>query len=287
MKPRDLLKEARLWLIGIPVLRWTLIPIYHIFLFSISTKDSAFSGRLWPDHPTLRNFGTVFRQEHFYLHHFWSQIWNSLWIAVAAGAITLAIATCAAFAISRLKVRGGRTVMNLALFTYFIPAAFLAIPMYKAMGSYGLLNSRWSLVLAMVTLAAPYAIWVLKKAAYKLPFELDEAARIDGAAPLQLFRLVYLPLMTPSLVAIGTYALLLAWNEYLYGYLLLSHAQTITLAAALGHFIARRDLLRLPALHGFRAHERSGEILMASVVFDSIQKNFGSTKVLHGISLSI
>ena len=238
---RRALNEARLWLIAIPVLLWTLIPIYHIFLFSISTKDSAFSGALWPKEPTLRNFGTVFKQEHFYLHHFWNQIWNSLWIAVATGLLTLLVATCAAFSISRLRVRGGRTVMNAALFTYFIPAAFLAVPMYKAMGNYGLLNSRWSLVLAMVTIAAPYAIWVLKQASDKLPYELDEAARIDGATPLQLFRLVYLPLMTPSLVAIGTYALLLAWNEYLYGYLLLSHETTITLAVALGHFIAADD----------------------------------------------
>jgi multiple sugar transport system permease protein len=112
--------------VAIPVLLWTLLPIYHIFLFSISTKDSAFSGALWPDKPTLRNFGTVFRQEHFYLHHFWEQIWNSLWIAVAVGVLTLVVATCAAFAISRLKVKGGRAVMNAALFTYFIPAAFLA-----------------------------------------------------------------------------------------------------------------------------------------------------------------
>jgi multiple sugar transport system permease protein len=234
-------REARLWLIAIPILLWTLLPIYHIFLFSISTKDSAFSGALWPDHPTLRNFGTVFRQEHFYLHHFWEQIWNSLWIAVASGLLTLAIATCAAFAISRLKVKGGRAVMNAALFTYFIPAAFLAVPMYKAMGTYGLLNNRWSLVLAMVTLASPYAIWVLKQASDKLPWELDEAARIDGATPLQLFRLVYLPLMTPSLVAIGTYALLLAWNEYLYAFLLLSRDSDITLAVALGNFLSADD----------------------------------------------
>ena len=241
MTSRKLLSEAKLWLVAIPVLLWTLIPIYHIFLFSISTKDSAFSGRLWPEHPTLRNFGTVFRQEHFYLHHFWNQIGNSLWIAVAVGLITMTIATCAAFAISRLKVRGGRTVMNAALFTYFIPAAFLAVPMYKAMGTYGLLNSRWSLVLAMVTIAAPYAIWVLKQASDKLPWELDEAARIDGATPLQLFRLVYLPLMVPSLVAIFTYALLLAWNEYLYAFLLLSHENTIPLAVGLGHFLASDD----------------------------------------------
>src|SRR5438067_4127946 len=235
------MREARLWLIAIPILLWTLLPIYHIFLFSISTKDSAFSGALWPDHPTLRNFGTVFRQEHFYLHHFWEQIWNSLWIAVAVGALTLFIASCAAFAISRIKVRGGRTVMNAALFTYFIPAAFLAVPMYKAMGTYGLLNSRWSLVLAMVTLASPYAIWVLKQASDKLPWELDEAARIDGATPLQLFRLVYLPLMTPSLVAIRTYALLLAWNEYHHAILLLSQEHTIPLAVDLGHFLASDD----------------------------------------------
>ena len=238
---RKFSKEAVLILVAIPILLWTLLPIYHIFLFAISTKDSAFSGALWPDKPTLRNFEMIAREHHFYLHHFWVQIWNSLWIAVAAGAITLAVATCAAFAISRLKVKGGRAVMNLALFTYFIPAAFLAIPMYKAMGMYGLLNSRWSLVLAMVTLASPYAIWVLKQASDKLPWELDEAARIDGATPMQLFRLVYLPLMVPSLVAIFTYALLLAWNEYLYAFLLLSHENTIPLAVGLGHFLSSDD----------------------------------------------
>ena len=234
-------REAVLVLVAIPILLWTLVPIYHIFLFSISSKDSAFSGALWPDKPTLRNFETIAREHHFYLTHFWIQIWNSLWIAVAVGVLTLAVAACAAFAISRLKVKGGRAVMNLALFTYFIPAAFLAIPMYKAMGMYGLLNNRWSLVLAMVTLAAPYAIWVLKQASDKLPFELDEAARIDGATPLQLFRLVYLPLMTPSLVAVGTYALILAWNEYLYAFLLLSRDTAIPLSVALGNFLAADD----------------------------------------------
>jgi multiple sugar transport system permease protein len=233
--------EARLILIGIPVAIWTLLPIYHLFLFSISTKDEAFAGKLWPDHPTLRNFGTVFRQEHYFLNHFWQQLGNSLVIAIAAGAITLFVATTAAFSISRIKARGGRLVLNLALFTYFIPAAFLAVPMYKAMGSYGLLNNQWALILAMVTIAAPYSIWVLKQASDKLPYELDEAARIDGASPLQLFRLVYLPLMTPSLVAVGTYALLLAWNEYLYAFLLLSRDTGITLPVALGHFLSADD----------------------------------------------
>jgi multiple sugar transport system permease protein len=235
------LTEAKLLLIGIPVAIWTLLPIYHLFLFAISTKDEAFAGKLWPEHPTLKNFGTVFRQEHYFLNHFWEQLANSLFIAIAVGFLTLFVATTAAFSISRIKARGGRLVLNLALFTYFIPAAFLAVPMYKAMGSYGLLNNRWALILAMVTIAAPYSIWVLKQASDKLPYELDEAARIDGASPLQLFGLVYLPLMTPSLVAVGTYALLLAWNEYLYAFLLLSRDTDITLPVALGHFLSADD----------------------------------------------
>ncbi len=233
--------EAKLLLIGIPVFLWTIIPVYHLFLFSISTKDSATSGRLWPEHPTWQNFDFVLHQKHFYLDHFWVQMGNSLLIAVSVGVITLLVATTAAFAISRLKVAGGRWVMNLALFTYFIPAAFLAVPMYKTMGNYGLLNSQWALILAMVTIASPYCIWVLKQASDKLPFELDEAARMDGATALQLFRLVYLPLMVPSLVAVGTYALLLAWNEYLYAFLLLSNDNKVTLAVALGHFLSADD----------------------------------------------
>ena len=238
---KNVTNEAKLLLIGIPVLLWTLIPVYHMVLFAISPKDSATSGKLWPDHPTLANFSTVFQQKHFYLNHFWVQLGNSLFIAVAVGVLTLFVATTAAFAISRLRVPGGRTVMNMALFTYFIPAAFLAVPMYKTMGNYGLLNSQWALILAMVTIASPYCIWVLKQASDKLPYELDEAARMDGASPLQLFRLVYLPLMVPSLVAVGTYALLLAWNEYLYAFLLLSNDQQITLAVALGNSLAADD----------------------------------------------
>jgi multiple sugar transport system permease protein len=233
--------EAKLLLIGIPVLLWTLVPVYHMVLFAISPKDSAFAGNLWPDHPTLNNIAVVLQEKHHYLNHFWRQLGNSFVIALATGVMTLVIATCAAFAISRLKVRGGRLVMNLALFTYFIPAAFLAVPMYRTMGLYGLLNSQWALILAMVTLASPYAIWVLKQASDKLPEELDEAAYIDGASALQLFRLVYVPLMVPSLVAVGTYALLLAWNEYLYAFLLLSKDTEVTLAVALGNFLAADD----------------------------------------------
>ncbi|MET0710858.1 MAG: carbohydrate ABC transporter permease [Tardiphaga sp.] len=238
---REVGTEARLLLIGIPLLIWTMLPIYHLFLFAISPKQDAFAGKLWPDHPTLHNFGIVFGEKHYFLRDFWAQFWNSTVIALSVGVLTLVIATLAAFSISRLRVPGGRLVMNLALFTYFIPAAFLAVPMYRTMGNYGLLNNHWSLILAMVTIASPYAIWVLKQASDKLPVELDEAAIMDGATTMQLFWLVYVPLMMPSLVAIGTYSVLLAWNEYLYAFLLLSKDTEITLPVALGNFLAADD----------------------------------------------
>jgi hypothetical protein len=89
---RKVTTEAKLLLIGVPVLIWTMLPIYHLLLFAISPKEQAMGGHMWPDHPTLRNFGIVFRQDHHYLNFFWLQMWNSLVIAVGAGLITLMIA---------------------------------------------------------------------------------------------------------------------------------------------------------------------------------------------------
>ncbi len=278
---REIGTEARLLLIGIPVFIWTMVPIYHMFLFAISPKEDAFSGKLWPTHPTLHNFHIVFYQQHYFLRDFWIQFWNSLVIAVSAGALTLVVATAAAFAISRLRVPGGRWVMNLALLTYFIPAAFLAVPMYRTMGNYGLLNNHWSLILAMVTIASPYAIWVLKQASDKLPVELDEAAVMDGATTLAAFppglsaaddavagrdrhlcaaaRLERISLRVPAAVerhrdhAAGRARQLPLRRQFAVG---TADDHRLHLRAAAG-----RDLLRLQALHGGRAHCGCGEVV--------------------------
>jgi multiple sugar transport system permease protein len=85
--------EAKLLLIGIPVLIWTLLPIYHMVLFALSPRDQATTGKLWPTHPTLSNFDFVLNQKHFYLDHFWIQLWNSLLIAVSVGVLTLFISS--------------------------------------------------------------------------------------------------------------------------------------------------------------------------------------------------
>src|SRR5258708_13363289 len=89
MNTRAVATEAKLLLIGIPVLLWTIAPVYHMVLFAISPKDSAFAGNLWPDHPTLNNFAIVLQEKHYYLNHFWRQMGNSLAIAPPTAATPL------------------------------------------------------------------------------------------------------------------------------------------------------------------------------------------------------
>ena len=90
------------------------------------------------------------------------------------------------------------------------------------MQNYGLANNLWSVIAALVAFATPYAFFVFQEYGRSIPIEVDESARIDGASPIQIYLRIYLPLMAPALVAVGTYAMLLAWNEYLYQFLLLS-----------------------------------------------------------------
>lgn len=241
MNARAVFREGRLLFFAALILIWTLVPIYHMFMLSVTPVKEAVGTALWPDNPTLDNYRTVFAEGHQFLRNFWQQLFNSVLTALTVSFLVLAIASLASFAVSRLKVWWGHTVTNAALLTYLIPAAFLAIPMYKTMNNYGILDSRWALILSMVTFATPYAIWVLRNFAETVPAELDEAAKVDGASVPQMFRLVYLPLMTPALIAIGTYALLLAWNEYLYALLMLSNPQRVTLPVTLGYFLLSDD----------------------------------------------
>jgi multiple sugar transport system permease protein len=238
---REAFAEGGLVVLGLVVLVWTLLPLYHMVMLSLTPVGEAFGGRVWPDSPTLDNYRTVFTQGHFFLQHFWRQLGNSLFVAFATMALVLLVASLASYAIGRLRLRYGHFVSNTALLTYLIPAAFVAIPFYKVMSDYGLLNSLWALIFAMSTFAIPYAIWVLRQYGDSVPFELDEAAKVDGATPLQIFYLVYIPLIRPAMIAIGTYALLLAWNEYLYAFLLLSSETKHTIPVAMGYFLNTDD----------------------------------------------
>jgi multiple sugar transport system permease protein len=220
------------------IIVWTFAPIYNMVLISLEPEGDVFTDHIWPRVPSFESFWGVLTQSHWYLEHFWRQFANSFFIGAMVTFFALLIGSLTAFAIGRMRIRHGWLVSNAALLTYVIPASFLAIPFYRIMQNYGLANNPWSVIAALVAFATPYAIFVFQEYGRSIPIEVDESARIDGATPIQIYLRIYLPLMAPALVAVGTYALLLAWNEYLYQFLLLSSKSNMTVPVALAQFLS-------------------------------------------------
>jgi multiple sugar transport system permease protein len=219
------------------LLVWTLTPIYNIVMIALEHEGDVYGNSIVPVQPSLDSFWVVFTQSYWYLEHFWHQFGNTVFIAGMVTFLVLLIASMTSFTVGRLRLRNGWLITNAALLTYVIPASFLAIPFYLIMNHYGLANNPWSVIAALVTFATPYAIFIFQEYGRSIPIELDESARIDGASPLVIYLRIYLPLMAPALVAVGTYALLLAWNEYLYQFLLLSDKRNMTVPVALAQFL--------------------------------------------------
>ena len=229
--------EIACLLLGALLVIWSLMPIYNMWMIALNKHDAIFEGGLWPEDPTLEAFRVVVTQDFWYLAQFWHQFGNSFYVGFMVSFLTLFIGSLASFTVGRLHLKNGWMLTNAALMTYVIPASFLAIPMYRIMQIYGLANNLWSVIAVLTTFATPYAIFIFSQYGKSIPMELDESARIDGANPWQIYFRIYLPLMAPALVAVGTYALLLAWNEYLYNFLLLSTPQSMTVAVALAQFL--------------------------------------------------
>jgi multiple sugar transport system permease protein len=231
------LSNAGAALLSALLLVWTLTPIYNIIMVSLESEGDVAVTHIFPPEPSVESFWVVLTEGHWYLEAFWHQFGNSVFLAGMVTFFVLLIGTLTTFSIGRMRIRNGWVITNAALLTYVIPASFLAIPYYRIMQNYGLANNPWSVISAFVMFATPYAIIVFQEYGRSIPLELDESARLDGASPIQLYLRIYLPLMAPALVAIGTYAFLLAWNEYLYQFLLLSSMQSMTVPVALAQFL--------------------------------------------------
>ena len=237
LRRRRWLGQAGVVLLSVMLIVWSLAPIYNMVLISLEPEGDVFTDHIWPRVPSVESFWGVLTQGHWYLEHFWHQFANSLFLGMMVTFFTLLFGSMTSFSIGRMRIRHGWVVSNAALLTYVIPASFLAIPFYRIMQNYGLANNPWSVIAALVAFATPYAIFVFQEYARSIPIEVDESARIDGASPVQIYRRIYLPLMAPALVAVGTYALLLAWNEFLYQFLLLSTKSSMTVPVALAQFL--------------------------------------------------
>jgi multiple sugar transport system permease protein len=235
--------EAGSVVLGVVLLVWTLLPVYTMLLVALDPEEGEieFDGNIWPPEPSLEGFRSAVMQEARYLEHFWQQFGNSILIGVAVMLLTMLIASLASFAVGRMRLARGSLLINAALLTYVIPASFLIFPFYRIVTEYGLMNSIWAVIAAQTTFATPFAIVILLRYGALLPFELDDAARLDGASAPQIYRRIYLPLMAPALAIVGTYALLLAWNDYIYQAVLLSWGDNMTLSVTQSNLFGDTD----------------------------------------------
>jgi multiple sugar transport system permease protein len=235
---RRFLAEVASVILGIALVIWSMAPVYNMLLIALDRDegDIEFEGLIWPPDPSLHSFQAVLTQGYWLVEDFWRQFGNSFFIGLMTMILTVLTGSLASFAFSRMRLSSRGLLLNAPLLTYAVPASFLVIPFSRLMALYGLSNTLWAIIAANVTFATPYAILILHQYAKLIPLELDEAARMDGASPGQVYRRIYLPLVTPALAAVGTYALLLAWNEYLYQYVLLSSTRNMTVAVAIAQF---------------------------------------------------
>lgn len=162
---------------------------------------------------------------------------NSVIVALATTALSVALATLSGYAFARYRLPGGRALLFGILATQMFPAILLAIPLYILIRNLGLLNSLLGLILVYTTFALPFSVWVLRNYFLTIPRDLDDSALIDGATRLQALRTVILPVAMPGIAATALFSFILSWNEFLYANTFISSVDRRTLPVGLQSLI--------------------------------------------------
>jgi len=179
--------------------------------------------------PTLDNFVNVLVE-----HNFTTYIRNSLVVSLAACALSLAISLLSGYVFSRFYRRRAVKYTNFfMLVSQMIPGVLLLVPLYITMRKLGILESKISLILAYTTFVIPLCTFMLSSAYDSIPASLEEAAVLDGCGRLETLRRVILPIMVPSIVSVGLYAFINAWNEFMFGYVFISQDANRTITPAI------------------------------------------------------
>jgi alpha-1,4-digalacturonate transport system permease protein len=161
-------------------------------------------------------------------------LWNSVFITVIATLLTLLINSMAAFALSKYKFRGQKTVFVLIIATLMIPPTIVLVPVFLVINSVGLLNSLWGVILPAI--ATPTGVFLLRQYMLTIPDELLEAARMDYASEWRIYWKIVLPLSAPALAVLAIFSVMWRWNDFLLPLIVLSRSEFFTLQLALNSF---------------------------------------------------
>jgi multiple sugar transport system permease protein len=222
------------------MLLYTAMPMAWMLLTSIKSGFAAmqFPPQWLPNEPTLASYEKLLDPTNSVGQDFLRFFWNSLFVSTTTTLLAVIVAVPAAYAFSRFDFPGRKFLFFAVLLRNMFPAVIFLVPLFILMRLLGLVNTHGSLILTYLTFGLPLAIWLLKGFYDNIPYQLEQAARIDGATRFQAFLLIVMPLSTPGIIATAIYSFIGAWNEYIFAYTFLNRNEQLTLPVGIQRFFS-------------------------------------------------
>jgi multiple sugar transport system permease protein len=225
-------RRATMWvLVDAVVVMYALIPVLWILSLSLKPTSMVKDGRLIPSSVSFDNYRGIFRGDFFT-----SALVNSVGIGLTTTVIAVLLGAMAAYAIARLRFPGKRVLIGATLLITMFPAISLVTPLFNIERRIGLFDTWPGLILPYITFALPLAIYTLSAFFREIPWDLEKAAKMDGATPGQAFRKVIVPLAAPGLVTAAILVFIFAWNDLLLALSLTATKAAITAPVAIVNF---------------------------------------------------
>lgn len=230
---RELSGSQKFWQIvaSVAIIVYTVIPLLWILNMSLKSTADRADGKFWAHNPTLENYQLIFTGGAKDL--FLPALRNSIIVAIAATLIAVILATFCAYAIARLDFPGKRLILGTALTVSFFPVISLVTPLFDLWRRIHLFDTIPGLILPYLVLTLPLSIWTLSAFFQQIPWEMEQAAQVDGATSWEAFRKVIVPLAAPGVFTTAIIAFFTAWNDFVFAMSLTSdHARTVPAALA-------------------------------------------------------
>ena len=218
------------------ILTWCLLPVVWILSLSFKSQESITVGNpgFFPSAGTnagWENYQAVWDNEQFR-----RAIFNSIGISLIATLLSVMVATLAAYAIARLEFKGKRLVLSMSLAIAMFPVVSLVGPLFDMWRAFGIYDTWPGLIIPYMSFTLPLAIWTLSAFFREIPWEMEQAAQVDGATPWQAFRKVIVPLAAPGVFTAAILTFFFAWNDFVFGISLTSTNASRPVPAALAFF---------------------------------------------------
>ncbi|GAA3035860.1 carbohydrate ABC transporter permease [Kitasatospora sp. NPDC006786] len=213
------------------VVLYALFPVWWIVALSFKEPSTLSDGAFVPRQWTLANYRGIFQTSEFT-----RALINSIGIAVIATTIAVVLGTMAAYAVARLRFPGKRLLIGVSLLIAMFPPISLVSPLFDIERALGLFDTWAGLIIPYMTFSLPLAIYTLSAFFREIPWDLEKAAKVDGATPWQAFRLVIAPLAAPGVFTTGILVFIFCWNDFLFAISLTSTTSARTVPAAIAFF---------------------------------------------------